>query len=127
MRPTDQGGVQPGRQAWAWLVGCLLVHKVTAHCALCDWSIATARLQVRQKSDALRTQQIHDSSDNQVIILGTKCILQRLNQRIEGRGVCGAMLSAATRGKDGFHTLPPVSWKHIDLAQECKSSCRAAL
>ena len=52
---------------------------------------------------------MRDSGDNQVIILGTDCVLKRLNEFIEARREHGTLWSGATRGKDGFHTLPPIS------------------
>jgi hypothetical protein len=63
--------------------GCLLGHEVTAHCALWRWLVAMACSHVVEEGSAPVTQEIHDCSNDELVVLRSYLVLYSFNQLIQ--------------------------------------------
>ena len=58
---------------------CLVGNEVTAHCALGYWLVAMAHSHVVEESSASGTQNIHDSGNDELVVLGSYLVLHSFN------------------------------------------------
>ena len=61
----------------------VLGHEVTAHCALWRWSVAMACSHVVEEGSAPVTQEIHDCSNDEFVVLRSYLVLYSFNQLIQ--------------------------------------------
>ena len=91
----DAGLPSPGDSAFSlrfWYVeagyslspdGYLLRHEVMAHCAFGRWSVAMAYSHVVKEGSAPGTQEIHDCSNDELVVLRSYLALYSFNQLIQ--------------------------------------------